>query len=45
MATDGAPVMVSRNGLAGKLREFYPHLISIHCKAHKAALGIKELTS
>ena len=45
MATDGASVVRSPvNGLVGKLSYKIPHLKSIHCVAHKATLGLKDLT-
>ena len=45
ISTDGANVVRStQNGLVGKLTLKISHLKSIHCMAHRAALGIKELT-
>ena len=44
IATDGANAVRSeKEGLVGKLLKRIPHLISIHCVAHRAALGIKDL--
>ena len=44
IGTDGAPVMMSDgNGLLGKLLHHIPYLFGIHCVAHRAALGIKDL--
>lgn len=46
MATDGAPVMRSlENGLAGKMVAKVPHLKTLHCVAHRAALGVKDLVA
>ena len=40
LATDGASVMVGRrNGVSTRLKENVPHLISIHCVAHRLALA------
>ena len=44
MSTDGAPtVCSSKNGLAGKLKNEIPYLISTQCIVHKASLGTKDL--
>jgi hypothetical protein len=46
LATDGATKMVSkRNGVFGKLKRVIPHLRSVHCVAHKLALGLSDLES
>ena len=40
LASDGAAVMTGRhNGVGAKLREDIPHLVQIHCVAHKLALA------
>ena len=39
-ASDGASVMVGKtNGVAAKLKASLPHLISIHCIAHRLSLA------
>lgn len=39
-ASDGASVMVGRiTGVATRLKQDIPHLISIHCIAHRLALA------
>ena len=41
MSTDGASVMIGiRNGVVTKIK--VPHLISVHCVAHRLELGIKD---
>ena len=43
LATDGASVMVGRkNGLAAKLKDVNPRLISVHCVCHKLALACTD---
>ena len=43
LATDGASVMVGRkNGLAAKLKEVNPRLISVHCICHNLALACTD---
>ena len=43
LATDGASVMVGRkNGLAAKLKDINPCLISVHCVCHKLALACTD---
>ena len=38
--SDGAPVMIGRReGVAAKLKVHIPHLVSIHCAAHRLALA------
>ncbi|XP_062583557.1 zinc finger protein 862-like isoform X2 [Saccostrea cucullata] len=39
LCTDGAAVMVAKNGVAGKLKQQNPSLINIHCICHKLALA------
>ena len=37
--SDGAPVMCGkRNGVAAKLKQMIPYLISYHCANHRSAL-------
>ncbi len=44
LSTDGAPVVSSDlNGLYGLLKREIKHLIASKCKAHKTALGAKDL--
>jgi hypothetical protein len=44
LATDGAAKMVSKKeGVFGNLKRMIPHLRSIHCVAHKVALGLSDL--
>jgi hypothetical protein len=44
LATDGAAKMVSKKeGVFGKLKKIIPHLRSVHCVAHKVALGLSDL--
>ena len=46
MCTDGAPVVASKKeGLAGKMMKSIPFLLTNHCVAHKACLGVKDLSS
>ena len=43
LATDGASVMVGRkNGLAAKLKDVNPRLISVHCICHILALACTD---
>lgn len=43
LATDGASVMVGRkNGLAAKLKDVNPRLISVHCICHNLALACTD---
>lgn len=43
LATDGASVMVGRkNGLAAKLKDVNPRMISVHCICHKLALSCTD---
>ena len=43
MSTDGASVMTGiRNGVVTKIKADVPHLISVHCIAHRLELGIKD---
>ena len=39
LCTDGASVMIAKNGVAGKLKNENPQLINIHCICHKLALA------
>ncbi len=44
MATDGARVMTGvNNGLTALIKQQIPHMIPIHCIAHRCCLGIKDL--
>ena len=46
LATDGAKVVSSaKEGLYGKLKKEINYLNHMHCMAHRASLGIKELSS
>ncbi len=41
--TDGAPVMTGRlNGLGAKLKARNPHLIAVHCVAHRLNLAVSQ---
>ena len=43
LATDGASVMVGRHaGVAAMLKQDVPHLVSIHCVAHRLGLAILD---
>ena len=43
LATDGASVMTGKkNGVATKLKELNPVLISVHCICHKLALACTD---
>ena len=43
MAADGAAVMMGCNkGVIAKLREQIPHIVSVHCMAHRLELGLKD---
>ena len=39
LCTDGASVMIAKNGVAGKLKNENPQLINIHCICHILALA------
>lgn len=42
-ASDGAAVMVGRlGGVVTKLREEMPHLVGVHCMAHRLELAFKD---
>ena len=41
ITTDGASVLIGQhNGVVEKLREKYPHIVSIHCAAHRLNLVV-----
>ena len=41
--SDGASVMTGkRNGVAAKLKQMQPSLVSVHCVAHRLALAVSE---
>lgn len=43
IATDGASVMTGvKSGVVTRLKHFVPHLLSMHCVAHKLALVVVE---
>ena len=43
MGTDGAAVMTGvRSGVVTRVKADVPHLISVHCVAHRLELGIKD---
>ncbi|KAK6182012.1 hypothetical protein SNE40_009783 [Patella caerulea] len=43
LVTDGAAVMIgNKNGLAAKLREVNPNIISVHCICHRLALSCTD---
>ena len=43
MSTDGAAVMVGvRSGVVTRIKADVPHLLSVHCVAHRLELGIKD---
>ena len=45
-ASDGASVMTGwKNGVAAKLKENNPYMLSIHCIAHRLALACNDCTS
>ena len=40
LASDGAAVMTGRhNGVGAKLKKDIPHMVQVHCVAHKLALA------
>ena len=46
ISTDGAPVMIgANNGLVKLLQYKVPHLLAIHCIAHRCSLGAKDLAN
>ncbi|GJP85000.1 hypothetical protein CLOP_g15037 [Closterium sp. NIES-67] len=43
ISTDGAAVMVgATNGVVGRLRQRIPHVVSVHCIAHREALAARD---
>ena len=46
VCSDGAAVITGKNnGLVSKLKNRLPHLLSIHCIAHRCALATKQLSA
>lgn len=46
LGTDGAPAVAGDDkGASGRLKRALPHLISIHCVAHRLALGSAPLSN
>ncbi len=42
ISTDGAPNMISENGLCGLMKQEIPHLVAVHSIAHRFQLGISD---
>jgi hypothetical protein len=41
--SDGESALRAKNGVAGKLKDAYPYTVSVHCVAHRLALGSSSL--